>query len=94
MNYRDELIKGIEECDLNGGLIGNCPYKYIITLLKEKEIEIEHLKLIIKNDTGDYKYNGNNGELVLCKDCRKNMMCELTLDKPKDWFCADGIWGD
>ena len=49
MNYRDELIKGIEECDLNGGLIGNCPYKYIITLLKEKEIEIEHLKLIIKN---------------------------------------------
>ena len=29
-------------------------------------------------------------ELVRCKDCRKNMMCELTLDKPKDWFCADG----
>jgi hypothetical protein len=30
------------------------------------------------------------GELVRCKDCRKNMMCELTIDKPKDWFCADG----
>lgn len=30
-------------------------------------------------------------ELVRCKDCRKNMMCELTLDKPKDWFCADGV---
>ena len=29
-------------------------------------------------------------ELVRCKDCRKNMMCELTLNKPKDWFCADG----
>ena len=29
-------------------------------------------------------------ELVRCKDCRKNMMCELTIDKPRDWFCADG----
>ena len=28
--------------------------------------------------------------VVRCKDCRKNMMCELTIDKPKDWFCADG----
>lgn len=38
----------------------------------------------------DYQWNDNHGELVRCKDCRKNMMCELTLDKPKDWFCADG----
>ena len=30
------------------------------------------------------------GELVRCKDCRRNMMCEITIDKPKDWFCADG----
>ena len=29
-------------------------------------------------------------ELVRCKDCRKNMMCEMTIHKPKDWFCADG----
>jgi hypothetical protein len=29
-------------------------------------------------------------ELVRCKDCRKNMMCEITINKPKDWFCADG----
>lgn len=29
-------------------------------------------------------------EIVLCKDCRKNMMCEMTIHKPKDWFCADG----
>lgn len=30
-------------------------------------------------------------ELVRCKDCRKNMMCEITINKPKDWFCADGV---
>lgn len=30
-------------------------------------------------------------EIVLCKDCRKNMMCEITIDKPRDWFCADGV---
>ena len=29
-------------------------------------------------------------EIVRCKDCRKNMMCEMTIDKPGDWFCADG----
>ena len=28
--------------------------------------------------------------VVRCKDCRKNMMCEMTIHKPKDWFCADG----
>lgn len=34
---KEELIKGIQECDLNGGLIGNCPYKAIIAFLKEQE---------------------------------------------------------
>ena len=29
-------------------------------------------------------------ELVRCKDCRKNMLCKLTIDKPRNWFCADG----
>ena len=29
-------------------------------------------------------------DVVRCKDCRKNQLCELTIDKPKDWFCADG----
>ena len=37
---REKVIKGIEECDLNGGLIGNCPYKGVLTLLKEHE-EVE-----------------------------------------------------
>lgn len=33
----ENLIKGIQECDLNGGLIGNCPYKGILVMLKEQE---------------------------------------------------------
>lgn len=46
---KDRLIKGIEECDLNGGLLGNCPYKDILILLKHREQEIEILKEIIIN---------------------------------------------
>ena len=37
---REKVIKGIQECDLNGGLIGNCPYKGILALLKEQEAVI------------------------------------------------------
>ena len=33
----EKIIKGIQECDLNGGLIGNCPYKGILAMLKEQE---------------------------------------------------------
>ena len=29
-------------------------------------------------------------EIVRCKDCRKNMMCEITIGKSRDWYCADG----
>lgn len=47
MTDREQLIKGIQECGLNGGLIGNCPYKGILILLKEREKEIENLKEII-----------------------------------------------
>ena len=37
MPDREKIIQGIQECDLNGGMIGNCPYKGIIALLKEQE---------------------------------------------------------
>lgn len=37
MTDREKVTKGIQECDLNGGLIGNCPYKGILLLLKEQE---------------------------------------------------------
>lgn len=36
MSDMENVIKGIQECDLNGGLIGNCPYKGILDLLKEQ----------------------------------------------------------
>ena len=39
-----KVIKGIEECDLNGGLIGNCPYKGILALLKEQKNTIIELQ--------------------------------------------------
>ena len=38
----EKLIKGIEECDLNGGMIGNCPYKEILLLLKDRERWYQH----------------------------------------------------
>lgn len=44
MPDREKVIKGIQECDLNGGLIGNCPYKEIIELLKEQQQEIWELQ--------------------------------------------------
>ena len=39
---REKVIKGIQECDLNGGLIGNCPYKGILALLKDQEAVEPH----------------------------------------------------
>jgi predicted nucleic acid-binding Zn-ribbon protein len=40
----EKVIKGIQECDLNGGLIGNCPYKGILFLLKEQEERLRKLQ--------------------------------------------------
>ena len=38
MPDREKVIKGLQECDLNGGMVGNCPYKdAIFALLKEQE---------------------------------------------------------
>ena len=34
---KEKVIKGIQECDLNGGLIGDCPYKGILSLLREQK---------------------------------------------------------
>lgn len=39
---KEKFVKGIQECDLNGGKIGNCPYKGIIDLLKDREAETGH----------------------------------------------------
>ena len=42
MPDREKIIEGIQECDLNGGLIGNCPYKGVLALLKEQEAELSY----------------------------------------------------
>jgi len=44
MPDREKFIQGIQECDLNGGKIGNCPYKEIVLLLKEQEQQIRELQ--------------------------------------------------
>ena len=44
----------------------------------------------------DYKWNDNHGELVRCKDCKKQWSydCHITSltgqTSSDDWFCADG----
>ena len=48
---------------------------------------------VLKNDTECENCEiaiEDRQKVVRCKDCRKNMLCELTIDKPRDWFCADG----
>ena len=55
-------------------------------------VDKDELLRALQYDRNQYAkgYNDRDSEIIRCKDCRKNMMCELTLDKPKDWFCADG----
>ena len=43
----EKVIKGIQECDLNGGRIGNCPYKGILVLLKEQESRIKKYEYLM-----------------------------------------------
>lgn len=50
----------------------------------------EYILQVKYQETMSYFDSHKLPELVRCRDCRKNMMCELTIDKPKDWFCADG----
>lgn len=34
-------IKGIQTCNLNGGVIGNCPYKQVLDLLEKQETDAD-----------------------------------------------------
>ena len=42
----------------------------------------------------DYQWNDNHGELIRCKDCKyweDHENCSVyDLERPEDWFCADG----
>lgn len=66
MPDRESVIKGIQECDLNGGRIGNCPYKGILLLLKEQEQQIWELQ-----DQVEYLADKLKGQraVELCDRC-------------------------
>ena len=65
---------------------------------------VEFIESYIKVHGGDYQWNGNNGELIRCKNCKygkkKSMgslvvLCELIVagryrEHNGEWFCADG----
>jgi hypothetical protein len=67
----EKVIKGIQECDLNGGLIGNCPYKGILAMLKEQEQAMKEKDGTISNLIAQIKEISQCYErVVLCKDCK------------------------
>ena len=78
---KEDLIKGIQECDLNGGLIGNCPYKEIIELLKEHS-DIVRCKNCI--------HRGNSNKCVLAAISEEKHFPLFMLDNRGEWFCGDG----
>ena len=97
MIEREKVIKGIQECNLNGGLIGNCPYKGILLLLKEQEKK----KFFVDSDGKITPLP----DIVRCKECihrGKAEKCVLAaiaaekdfplfmLDNRGEWYCADG----
>lgn len=94
---REKIIKGIQECDLNGGLIGNCPYKGILQLLKEQEKK----KFFVDSDGKITQLP----DIVRCKECVHRGIVEkcvlaaiaaeknfplFMLDNRGEWYCADG----
>ena len=64
--------------------------------------KVEFIESYIKNGTGDYQWDGNNGELVRCKDCRNAVVYDGYMvvcthidsngndQHTAEWFCADG----
>ncbi len=72
---REKVINGIQECDLNGGLIGNCPYKGILDLLKEQE-------------TGHWIYLENcSNSGVYCSECHTKVFDNYPFKKKFSYFC-------
>jgi len=98
MSDREKVIKGIQECDLNGGLIGNCPYKAILLLLKEQEKENSR---IVNEYLNLVKVASKQPKIVRCKNCINNGTTKcpchhsgdpyIDWEPDDDWFCADGV---
>lgn len=72
MQDREKVIKGIQECDLNGGLIGNCPYKSIIALLKEQDA-FEPKQIFVKEGHSRIVQ-------IICPCCGKKIGCDISVD--------------
>lgn len=74
---KEKVINGLKECDLNGGLIGNCPYKdEILSLLKELELVVHC------GDCENFcfdRFSSNAGTCIL-----------TGMIHSKNWFCARG----
>ena len=74
---KETVINGLQECDLNGGLIGNCPYKdAVFSLLKDREMVV---------------HCGDCENFCFCSISPNAGRCMLTnMMHSKNWFCANG----
>ena len=78
MPDREKIVKGIQECDLNGGLIGNCPYKGILDLLKEQEAVEPVITPWAENE---------DGEVVIAKRVCGRCSYQFFTEKPN--YCEN-----
>ena len=86
---KKKVINGLKECDLNGGFIGNCPYKdEILSLLKEQEARVMALDELTEIYV---EFKGNNCPVRLTNfDLQKILKhavdgdCRLWTGKPTD----------
>ena len=86
MPDREKVIKGIQECDLNGGLIGNCPYKEIVLLLKEQKAQSVLSNRVCEVEPFRYVRKG------FCPKCHQEV--EWLLNRKYCGFCGQEIrWG-
>lgn len=57
---------GILVCDLNGGIVGNCPYKGVVEKIKRLQREVNHCRNELCLRCGKY----HDAHLGACDDCR------------------------
>lgn len=83
MSDKEKVIKGIQECDLNGGLIGNCPYKEIVLLLKEQAAQSVLSNRVCEVEPFRYVRKG------FCPKCHQEV--EWLLNRKYCGFCGQEI---
>ena len=83
MPDKEKVIKGIQECDLNGGLIGNCPYKEIVLLLKEQVAQSVLSNRVCEVEPFRYVRKG------FCPKCHQEV--EWLLNRKYCGFCGQAV---